>query len=112
MTQLYIFQAQADKALANHNGSYTLSSCDIERIDRGASDQAEHILQTAMGEVACYRDNVTGEVLVAWWQEDEAYECELYGHFVSVTCRPDGSLDVDCDGDIDEDEAAIIAAAL
>ena len=112
MANLYIFKAQADKALVNHNGSYKLSSCDVERIDRGASDEAERILQTAMGEVACYRDSESGEILAAWWQEDEAYECELYGHSVSVTCQPDGSLDVDCDGDIDEDEATLIAAAL
>lgn len=65
---MYVTKAQAEKAIENYNGNYSRSMCDVLTLD-GADDDAQRILQTAMGEVNCYRDDWTRRVIVAWWED-------------------------------------------
>ena len=110
MKQLYIFKTLADKAMADYSGSYELSTCDVNSLDRGSCPQADKILSTAMGDVNCYRDSNTGDIICAWWQNDDIYEGEVLNAFVTATCAPDGSISVDTDTEIDEEEALEIIA--
>lgn len=108
MKQLYIFKTLADKAMADYSGAYDLSTCDVNSLDCGSCPQADTILSTAMGEVNCYRDSSSRDIICAWWQDDDVYECAVMGHNVTVICAPDGSISVDCLDSIDEDEAQAI----
>ena len=108
MKQLYIFKTLADKAMADYSDAYELSTCDVNSLDCGSCVQADTILSTAMGETNCYRDSASGEIICAWWQDDDVYEGVVEGHSVAVTCAPDGSISVDVLDNIDEDEAQAI----
>lgn len=110
MKQLYIFKILADKAMSNYEGNYDLSTCDVNSLDCGSCDKADAILSTAMGEVACYRDRNSREIICAWWQDDDIYEGTVMGVRVTATCAADGSITIDSDEDIDEDLAETIKA--
>ncbi len=71
MKQLYIFKRNAEAAALETGRAFVKSTCDVKKLDRGACDQADKVLATAMGETGCFRDKETGEVISAWWTEDE-----------------------------------------
>lgn len=71
MKQLYIFKHNAEAAALETGRAFVKSTCDVEKLDRGACDQADKILAKAMGETGCFRDKETGEVISAWWADEE-----------------------------------------
>lgn len=92
MKLLFTFKSQAIKAVEDGGDSYYESTCDIRDISDGASNFADNILSSAMGEVSCLRDKITGELLCAWWCEDEAtakVDIPIYG-LASVTVKDCG----------------------
>ncbi len=105
MKQLFLIKMQADRACNDHHGNYVLSSCDVDQLDCGNCAVADNILASAMGEVSCYRDAITNEILAAWWQDDDVYEGEVLGRHTKVYFQPDGDAYIDGLDDMDEEEA-------
>lgn len=108
MKQLYIFKRNAEAAALETGRAFVKSTCDVEKLDRGACDQADKVLATAMGETGCFRDKETGEVIAAWWTEDE-FVFDFYlanGETVPCTavCEEDGNINCRCDDPIEVSE--------
>lgn len=108
MKQLYIFKRNAEAAALETGRAFVKSTCDVEKLDRGACDQADKVLATAMGETGCFRDKETGEVISAWWTEDEyVFDFKLANGETSTctaVCEEDGNIYFDFTEDVSVEE--------
>ena len=99
MKELFVFKALADKAMKDYNVACFCSTCDVNELDCGNCPQADKILETAAGEVECYRRKYTGEVVCAWWERG-VYEGYVFGHQVKATCSDDGNVTIEVGSDV------------
>lgn len=112
MAKFFIFRNAAEASIKEYDNEVYLSSSDVTKCDIASCEAAERILSTAMGEVQCYRDKDTTEVVVAWWIDEDVYEGSIrVGHpeqEVNVRATP-GNVEIIGNTDLDEYDMEQIA---
>lgn len=66
MKVLAMTQAEAKNLAENSEKEFYLSTIDVYKLDNGLTDEAQKVLDTAMGETQCYRTD-DGDIF-AWWE--------------------------------------------